>query len=315
MKKIALIVLAALLILPSALVFAQGKKLLVGTSVYSTEIEYFKILSDAYKKAGPKFNVQVIATDGENNVTKQIQIVEDFISKNVDGIIISAVNPDAERQVLEEAMKSGIPVLLQGQERVEANWTTANVGYSEADMGRMAGELVAEKINKLYSKLPVVKVAVLGFPKWPSCIRRADASVKALRDNVKGPRIEVVINQEAGTRQLGLQIVETALQANPDLRCVVSINDDGAIGAVAAFEAAGIDVVKECAIAGCNNDRGARPYIRAGKLLGSVDLNHQGLANAAIEALIKYKKEKKIPEMIYVTMNKVTAANLDKFDW
>jgi ribose transport system substrate-binding protein len=315
MKKIAVIALAVVLVLGAASVFAQGKKLLVGTSVYSTEIEYFKILSDAYKKAGPKYGVQIIATDGENNVTKQIQIIEDFISKNVDGIIISAVNPDAERQVLEEAMKSGIPVVLQGQERVEANWTTANVGYSEADMGRMAGELVAQKINKLYSKLPVVKVAVLGFPKWPSCIRRADASVKALRDNVKGPKIEVVINQEAGTRQLGLQIVETALQANPDLRCVVSINDDGAIGAVAAFEAAGIDVVKECAIAGCNNDRGARPYIRAGKLLGSVDLNHQGLADAAIKALVEYKKTKKIPEMIYVKMNKVTAANLSQFDW
>jgi ABC-type sugar transport system substrate-binding protein len=315
MKKIALVTLAVVLILSASFAFAQSKKLVIGTSVYSTEIEYFKILSDAYKKSAPKYNVQILATDGENNVTKQIQIVEDFISKNVDGIIISAVNPDAERQVLEEAMKAGIPVLLQGQERVEANWTTANVGYSEADMGRMAGELVAEKINKLYSKLPVVKVAVLGFPKWPSCIRRADASVKALRDNVKGPRIEVVINQEAGTRQAGLQIIETALQANPDLRCVVSINDDGAIGAVAAFEAAGIDVVKECAIAGCNNDRGARPYIKAGKLLGSVDLNHQGLADAAIEALIKYKKDKKISEMIYVEMNKVTSANLAQFDW
>src|SRR4030042_4572403 len=256
MKKIALVTLAAVLILSASFAFAQSKKLVIGTSVYSTEIEYFKILSDAYKKSAPKYNVQILATDGEKNVTKQIQIVEDFISKNVDGIIISAVNPDAERQVLEEAMKAGIPVLLQGQERVEANWTTANVGYSEADMGRMAGELVAEKINNLYLKLPVLKVAAVGFPKWPSCIRRADASVKGLRDNVKGPKIEVVINQEAGTRQAGLQIIETALQANPDLRCVVSINDAGAIGAGAAFEAAGIDVVKECAKAGCTIDRG-----------------------------------------------------------
>jgi len=314
MKRLAIVVLAVLFVLSTTAVFAQNK-LVVGTSVYSTEIEYFKILSDAYKKSGANHNITVLATDGENSVDKQIQIIEDFVSKNVDGIIISAVNPDAERPALEEAMKAGIPVILQGQERVEANWTTANVGYSEADMGRMAGELVAEKINKLYSKLPVVKVAVLGFPKWPSCVRRADASVKALRDNVKGPKIQVVINQEAGTRQAGLQIIETALQANPDLRCVVSINDDGAIGAVAAFEAAGIDVVKECAIAGCNNDRGARPYIRAGKLLGSVDLNHQGLADLAIEALLNYKKGQKIPEMLYVKMNKVTAANLNKFDW
>ena len=44
-------------------------------------------------------------------------------------------------------------------------------------------------------------------------------------------------------------------------------------------------------------------------------MNHQGLADAAIQALIEYKKTKKISEMIYVKMNKVTAANLAKFDW
>jgi ABC-type sugar transport system substrate-binding protein len=248
-------------------------------------------------------------------VDKQIHIIEDLIARGVDGIVISAVNPNAERAILEEAMAAGIPVLLQGQERVEADWPTANVGYSEWDMGYMAGELVAEKINKIYSDKSVVKVGILGFPQWPSCIRRADAHIQALKDNVKGPKIEVVINQEGGTRQNGLKVIETALQANPDLRCVVSINDDGAIGAVAAFEAAGIDVVKDCCIAGCNNDRAARPYIREGKLLGSVDLNHQGLADAAMDALIAYKKGEKIPEMIYVKMHKVTKENIDQFDW
>ena len=294
---------------------AAKDKLTVGTSVYSTEIEYFYILNEAYKKAGADRGIKVISTDGESNVGKQIHIIEDFITKDVDGIIISAVNPNAERAILEEAMEAGIPVLLQGQERVEADWPTANVGYSEWDMGYMAGELVAERINTLFADKETVKVGILGFPSWPSCIRRADAHIKALEDNVKGPKIEVVIRQEGGTRQNGLKVIETALQAHPDLRCVVSINDDGAIGAIAAFEAAGIDVAKECAVAGCNNDRAARPYIREGKLLGSVDLNHQGLADAAMDAVIKLKNGEKIPEMIYIKMHKVTTANIDQFDW
>jgi ribose transport system substrate-binding protein len=321
-KRTVVLLLVVLLAFASTSVFAggekeaaKGDKLLVGTSVFSTEIEYFKILDDCYKKAAAARGMDIISTDGEDSVDKQIHIIEDLIARGVDGIVISAVNPNAERAILEEAMAAGIPVLLQGQERVEADWPTANVGYSEWDMGYMAGELVAEKINKIYSDKSVVKVGILGFPQWPSCIRRADAHIQALKDNVKGPKIEVVINQEGGTRQNGLKVIETALQANPDLRCVVSINDDGAIGAVAAFEAAGIDVVKDCCIAGCNNDRAARPYIREGKLLGSVDLNHQGLADAAMDALIAYKKGEKIPEMIYVKMHKVTKENIDQFDW
>ena len=321
MKRLSIGMLAALFVLAGASVFAGGGKdtgddgkLLVGTSVYSTEIEYFKILDDCYKKAAAERGIEVISTDGESSVDKQIHIIEDFIARGVDGIVISAVNPNAERAILEEAMDAGIPVLLQGQERVEADWPTANVGYSEWDMGYMAGELVAEKINKIYSDNSEVKVAILGFPKWPSCIRRADAHIQALKDNVKGPAINVVINQEGGQRQNGLKVIETALQAHPDLRCVVSINDDGAIGAIAAFEAAGIDI-EECCIAGCNNDRAVRPYIREGKSLGSVDLNHQGLADAAMDAVIAYENGEEIPEMIYVKMHKVTAANLDQFDW
>ena len=320
-KKLLIVMLAAIFVLGGTMVFAGSEekgddgKLVVGTGVFSTEIEYFYILSEAYITAGEARDIEVIATDGENNVDKQIHIIEDFITKGVDGIIISAINPDAERAVLEEAMDAGIPVLLQGQERVEADWPTANVGYSEWDMGYMAGELAAEKINELYGDKDVVKVGILGFPKWPSCIRRADAHVQALIDNVKGPKIEVVVRQEGGTRQNGLKVIETALQAHPDLRCVVSINDDGAIGAVAAFEAAGIDVVKECCIAGCNNDKAVRPYIREGKILGSVDLNHQGLADDAMDAIIALKKGEEIPEMIYIKMHKVTPANLDQFDW
>lgn len=316
MKKMLVFWLAVMLTISVFVIPASAKdEITVGTSVYSTEIEYFYILSEAYKKAAADRGIKVLSTDGESNVDKQIHIIEDFITKGVDGIIISAVNPNAERSILEEAKDEGIPVLLQGQERVEADWPTANVGYSEWDMGYMAGELVADRINELFADKKVVKVAILGFPSWPSCIRRADAHIQALKDKVKGPKIEVVIRQEGGTRQNGLKVIETALQAHPDLRCVVSINDDGAIGAIAAFEAAGIDVAKECAVAGCNNDRAARPYIREGKLLGSVDLNHQGLADAAMDAIIKLKKGEQVPEMIYIKMHKVTKANIDKFDW
>jgi len=321
MKKLFLLTLFLIaFLLCSGMVFAGGEqeesgKVTVGTSVFSTEIEYFYILSEAYKTAGESRGIEVFATDGENNVDKQIQIIEDFIVKGVDGIVISAINPNAERAILEEAMDSGIPVLLQGQERVEADWATANIGYSEWDMGYMAGELAADRINELYGDKESVKVAILGFPQWPSCIRRADAHIQALKDNVKGPEINVVARQEGGTRQNALKVIETALQAHPDLRCVVSINDDGAIGAVAAFEAAGVDVLKECCIAGCNNDRAVRPYIREGKILGSVDLNHQGLADDAMDAILALKRGEEIPEMLYVKMNKVTPDNIDQFDW
>lgn len=53
MKKALVFLVTAMLVLSVFIIPAGAKdEITVGTSVYSTEIEYFYILSEAYKKAG-----------------------------------------------------------------------------------------------------------------------------------------------------------------------------------------------------------------------------------------------------------------------
>jgi ribose transport system substrate-binding protein len=92
----------------------------------------------------------------------------------------------------------------------------------------------------------------------------------------------------------------------------VGVNDGSSIGAVAAYEAAGLDPASRC-IAGPNNDFEVRQYVADGKVYATVDLNHQGLADAAIDLAGKLAAGEEIPKMTYVDMVKVTKDNID--DW
>jgi len=290
---------------------AQDSKQTVCAIVPTTEIEYFATLLTEYKKAGQARNIEVIMIDSQNNPAREASSIEDCVSKKVAAIVASVIDPATSKASAQAAMEAGIPFILQGQEPTDVDWATGNVGYSEADMGRLAGEEVAACLNAKYPDATTIKVGACGWPQWPSTVRRIQASKEAVEKET-GKEIEWVFEQECGTREKGDQAVSASLQANPDLRAVVSINDGSSLGAIAAFESAGLSPDELC-IAAPNNDLEVRQYIANGKIFGTVDLNHQGIAEKAMDLVLQITKGEQIPKMTYVDMIKVTKENISEW--
>jgi ABC-type sugar transport system substrate-binding protein len=289
----------------------DGERLTICAIVPTTEIEYFATLLNEYVAAGNARNVEVLTIDSQNNVEREASSIENCVARGVNVIVASVIDPSTARAAALDAMDAGIPFILQGQEPVDVDWATGNVGYSEADMGRLAGELVAQCVNEVRPNDELIKVGACGWPQWPSTVRRIEASKEAVEAGVDA-EIRWVFEQECGTRELGDIAVSTALQAHPDLRTVVSINDGSSLGAIAAFEAAGINPAELC-IAAPNNDLEVRPYIAEGRIYGTVDLNHTGIAQAALQLVRMVAAGQEIPDMTYVAMIKVTQDNVDEW--
>jgi len=287
---------------------AQDEQITACAIVPTSEIEYFATLLNEYKKAGEARGIEVITIDSQNNPAREASSIEDCMARGVDAIVASVIDPATSKASATEAMGSGIPFILQGQEPTDVDWATGNVGYSEADMGRLAGEEVADCLNAKQPDAETIKVGACGWPQWPSTVRRIEASKIAVEEGTGKP-ITWVFEQECGTREKGDAAVSAALQANPDLRAVVSINDGSSLGAIAAFEAAGIDPAELC-IAAPNNDLEVRQYIANGKIFGTVDLNHSGIAEKAMDLVLEVSKGNEIPKMTYVDMIKVTKDNI-----
>ncbi len=320
MKKLIVLLVVLALLFVGVSAFAgtdRGKagdgdgKITVATITYTTEIEWFYILEQNYKAVADELDMELIQVDPDANPQTQVDMIEQMTQRGVDAILISPVDPQVIKAAVEEAMDKGIFVLIQGQERATVPWSTANFGYDEKQMGTLTGEIAAAAVKEKYPNAKSIKLAVLGDPGWASSDIRMGGAKEAFMKGLSGVDVEVVVDYVMGsTIETATNVIESALQQHPDLRCVVGINDDAAIGAVGAMQSQGIDILKEACIAGAGNNKGTWPYIDRGEVLGSVDLNHRGTAEVALNAVVKLVNGEEVPEMMYIDMIKVTPDNL-----
>jgi ABC-type sugar transport system substrate-binding protein len=276
--------------------FAQEGKQTVCAIVPTTEIEYFATLLEEYKTAGEARNIEVTTIDSQNNPAREASSIEDCVSKKVNAIVASVIDPATSQASAKEAMDAGIPFILQGQEPTDVDWATGNVGYSEADMGRLAGEQVAECLKAKHGDAETIKVGACGWPQWPSTVRRIEASKKGGRGRHRqadpvGLRAGVRYSREGRSRRFPLRCRQTLT-----LRAVVSINDGSSLGAIAAFEAAGIDAGGALHAAPKQRSSEGRQYIRTRRSTGSVDLEPPGIAERQWTSVVQLGKGRGDPE-------------------
>ena len=320
MKKLIVLLVVLALLFVGVSAFAgtdRGKagdgdgKITVATITYTTEIEWFYILEQNYKAVADELDMELIQVDPDANPQTQVDMIEQMTQRGVDAILISPVDPQVIKAAVEEAMDKGIFVLIQGQERATVPWSTANFGYDEKQMGTLTGEIAAAAVKEKYPNAKSIKLAVLGDPGWASSDIRMGGAKEAFMKGLSGVDVEVVVDYVMGsTIETATNVIESALQQHPDLRCVVGINDDAAIGAVGAMQSQGIDILEEACIGGAGNNKGTWPYIDRGEVLGSVDLNHRGTAEVALNAVVKLVNGEEVSEMMYIDMIKVTPDNL-----
>lgn len=291
---------------------APEEKVTVAVQVLTTEIEYFEQLRQAYIKAAEANGFEISTSDAQSDPQKQVNFIEDSVSKGVTAIVLSLVDAATAQPAIEEAIAQGVPVIVQGQEKEDFPYATGNIGYSEETMGKAAGDLVVQCLKEKFPDVTEYNGVSCQWPDWPSTQRRDAAAIKAVEEGVAPATVNWVLQQKCGTRELGLQTVEAALQKTDELHFVVGVNDGSSIGAVAAYETAGIDPTTVC-IAGPNNDSEVRPYVSEAKVYGTVDLNHQGLADKAMELVGKLAKGESIPEMTYIDMIPVTRDNIGQW--
>ena len=134
MKRLGSFMLILVFVLASTMVFAGGtketpKKITVASITYTTEIEWFYILEQNYKQVANELGIDLIQLDPAAKPQTQVDMIEQMTQKGVNAILISPVDPQVIKAAVQDAMKKGIYVLIQGQERETVPWSTANFGY------------------------------------------------------------------------------------------------------------------------------------------------------------------------------------------
>lgn len=183
----------------------EEKKLSLAVIPKGTTHEFWKAVHAGAKKAADELGVDIIwkGPQKENDLEQQIQVVEDFVAKGVDGIVLAPLDSKGLVGAVQDAVNGGVPVLIFDSD-LDGGDTVSFVATDNFKGGQIAGDAMAKALGENG------KVVVLRYAEGSaSTHQREEGFLDAIK---KFPGIEVVSsNQYAGPT------TETAQKAGENL--------------------------------------------------------------------------------------------------
>lgn len=258
-------------------------------------------------------NVTFDVYDGELSVDTEVQIMDDLINQEYDGIILQATDAAGLASSVDKAEAAGIPVITVN---MDADTTHAGM-VTMVDIE--AGEAVAEAIGESLGGKG--NVLIISATPGASKGERLDEGFKAVMEE-KYPDIEILDEQSGEWLTENANTVMTDfLTKYPEVDAVFCHNDAMAEGAAEAVKAAGRDLQ----VWGCDGETKMLEYIEQGLCTGTVytDVKAQGAACAqftmyAIESGItgSMLSETPIVKMASITVTADNVADItDSMRW
>jgi ribose transport system substrate-binding protein len=206
---------------------------LIGMSQANVAEPYREQMDDDIRAAASEVEqFEVAFADAAQDNSKQVSDVENFLTQGIDLLIISPNEAAPLTAVVERVHNEGIPVIVLDR-KVEGDAYTQFVGADNFEIGKAAGEYVAEELLVSGGNVAELK----GLPGSTPAQERADGFREGIASN---DGIEIVAEGVGDwLRAKGQSQFEALLQANSDIDVVYSHNDPMAEGAYLAAESAG----------------------------------------------------------------------------
>lgn len=261
----------------------------------------------------------VIVQDGKNDQAEQTNQINNFITDQVDVMILNLVQSSSAPQVTDMCNEAGIPVVYinrQPDETESDRWASDGlkatyIGADARQSGTFQGEEILETENKgdINGDGKVSYIMVQGDPENIDAQYRTEYSIKALTD--AGVEVDELLLQRGDWDQAkGQQIVQDALtQYGDDVEVVFCNNDAMALGALQAIQAADRTVGKDIYLVGVDALTDAVQNIVDGNFTGTVFNDYFSQAQGAANLAVKFLKGEEVDPVNMVDYVKVTADN------
>lgn len=248
----------------------------------------------------------LVYTDAAGSAAKQVADVDSMIAQGVDVIFLP---PREEKPLVPAVMRAkgaGIPVFLVDRS-VDATVAqpgrdyVAFLGSDFVDQGRRAADWLIENHDG-EGRIIELEGTTGSSP--------ANDRKKGFDERVAGAdRFEIVASQSGDfARDKGRQVTETLLQAHPDANVIYAHNDEMAIGAIQALEAAGRTPGEDVTVVSIDGTRDALQAIIDGKMGVTVE-SSPFFGPLACEVMQRYAAGEEIEPWVKVEDRIFTAEN------
>lgn len=281
---------------------AGGKT--IGVSIQNREAQFYEQMEAGMKAEAAKYGYTVNVVDASRDNAKQQSQVEDFISQKVAAIVLTPYDSQAIGSAIVEANKAGIPVFTADIANTSKDGkVVAHIASDNVQGGAEAGKLMCSAVGKSGS------VAIIDEPEVTSVQDRVKGFKAALAQSCPGVTVAADING-GGERAKASSAMEDILQSHKDLKGAFGINDDSALGASTAVNAAGLK--GKVAVVGYDATPEARTAIANGSMYGDAIQHPDQIGAKTIDAIHDSFSGKIPPAKIAVEVGAYTKATAGK---
>ena len=264
---------------------------------------FFVTLENTLREEVEKNGDELISVDPANDVTLQIQQIEDLISQDIDAMFLNPAEAEGILPALDALKEAGIPIINFDAEVADMDYLVSYIGSDNYNAGKVCGEDLVEKCPD------GGKIIILDSPTMNSVVDRTNGFL----DAIEGKGFEIVAQQDAkGNLEEAMGIAEDLLQGNSDVVAIFGGNDPTALGALAAANAADIT---DCKIYGVDGSPDIKAELASGESLieGTGAQSPISIAKKSAEVMYMYLDGEEVDERYPVETFLITADNVEEY--
>lgn len=303
MKKLVVVLLAVCFVVSASCVAgAQGKKF--GATYMTLNNPFFGVMDDAIRAAVEANGDTLITLDPALDAVKQISQIEDLISQGIVALFLNPVDWQAVAPALMACQEAGVPIINVDAPVYDEEYVQCIVASDNLEAGLICGQ-------DMLKRLPDGgKAVILGHPTTKSGVDRI-ANFKKIVEDSNGKFTIAQEDSSEGQLEIAMPKMENIIQAVPDMKAVMCVNDPTALGVIQALRAA--NALEGVLIYGVDGSPDAKKMIKEGYMTGTAAQSPINIGKIGVDMAYKILAGEKVEKHVPVPVTLITKENVDEF--
>jgi ribose transport system substrate-binding protein len=287
---------------------ASSEALEIAVIPKGTTHEFWKSIHAGAEMAADELDVRAIwqGPQKEDDRQMQIQVVQNFISRGVDAIVLAPLDARSMVAPVEAAVRRGIPVVIIDS-GLESDAHSSFIATDNYEGGRMGGRYIAELIGGEGN------VVMLRYQEGSaSTTNRERGFLDALEEYAPDAQLLVDNMYSGATMERGLQVSQNILNRFSEIDAIWTPNESSTQGMLRALETSGR--AGETEFVGFDVNETLLAALRSGLLDGLVVQDPFAMGYEGVKAAVAVARGEEVPAQVDTRSVLVTRENIDDPD-
>lgn len=254
---------------------------------------FFVTLKEGAESKAKELGYELLVLDSQNDPAKELANVEDVTVRGAKVLLINPTDSDAVGNAIAVANGKKLPVITLDRAANKGE-VVAHIASDNAAGGEMAGNFLADKLGK---EAKIIQLE--GIAGTSAARERGAGFAKAAQAH----GFKVLASQPADfDRTKGLNVMENLLTAQPEVQGVFAQNDEMALGALRALQAAGKTVV----LVGFDGTDDGVAAVKGGKMAATIAQQPEQIGAIGVETAAKVLKGEAVEKSIPVELKVIS---------